>query len=129
MPGNLLSNSILNVFGTVAASCSRWSDCYFAASDQRFQCSLRSEIPYKRNKSVISANRNFAVAYLLLVVIPILGLAGGLRSGSKLAAPTAIGGPWKMQVNTFHLAALPCAMSVATMRDVDFTISQSGKYF
>lgn len=75
------------------------------------------------------ANRNFAVAYLLLVIMPILGLAGILRSGSKLVAPTAISGSWKMQVNTSSLAALPCARSVAIMRDVDFTISQSGKYF
>jgi len=78
---------------------------------------------------VISANRNFAVAYLLLVVIPILGLAGVLRSGSKLTAPIAIGGLWKMQVDSFGLAALPCAGSVIAMQDADFTISQSGKYF
>lgn len=75
------------------------------------------------------ANRNFAVAYLLLVIMPILGLAGILRRGSKLVAPTAISGSWKMQVNTPSLAAWPCAKSVAIMRDVDFTISQSGKYF
>jgi hypothetical protein len=71
------------------------------------------------------ASKNFAAAYLILVIIPILGLAGVLRSGSKLIAPSAIGGHWKMQANAPSLAPLPCAGSMATMRDVDFTISQS----
>jgi hypothetical protein len=75
------------------------------------------------------AGKNFAVAYLILVIIPILGLAGVFRSGSKLIAPSAIGGHWKMQANGPSLAPLPCAGSMATMRDVDFTISQSGRYF
>jgi hypothetical protein len=75
------------------------------------------------------AKKNFAIAYLILVIIPVLGLAGVLRSGRKLVAPAAIAGRWKMQVNAPVLAALPCAGSVATLRDVGFTISQSGRYF
>lgn len=75
------------------------------------------------------ANKNFAIAYLILVIIPILGLVGVLRSGRKLVAPTAIAGRWKMQVNAPALAALPCAGAVATLRDVGFTTSQSGRYF
>ncbi len=75
------------------------------------------------------AGKNFAVAYLILVIIPMLGLAGVLRSGSKLIAPSSIGGHWRMQANAPGLAPLPCAGSMATMRDVDFTISQSGRYF
>lgn len=77
---------------------------------------------------MILASKNFAAAYLILVVIPILGLAGVLRIGGKLIAPSAIGGHWKMQANAPSLAPLPCAGFMATMRDVDFTISQSGKY-
>ena len=77
---------------------------------------------------MILTHRNFAVAYLLLVIIPILGFAGVLKSGSKLVAPDAIAGLWKMQVDA-PLAALPCARSAAAMWDVGFTISQSGKYF
>ena len=76
-----------------------------------------------------STNKNFATAYLILVIIPVLGLVGVLRSGRKLVAPTAIAGHWKMQVNAPALAALPCAESVAALRDVGFTISQSGRYF
>lgn len=78
---------------------------------------------------MVSANKNFVAAYLILVIIPILGLIGVLRSENKLVAPTAIGGLWKTQGNAQNLAAWPCARSVATMRDVGFTISQSGKYF
>jgi hypothetical protein len=77
---------------------------------------------------VIHGNKNFAVAYLILVIIPILGLAGVLRSGRDLIAPSAIGGRWKMQANAPSMASLPCAGSVATMRGADFTISQSGRY-
>jgi len=84
---------------------------------------MRSEQPVK------PANKNFAIAYLILVIIPVLGLAGVLRSGRKLVAPTAIAGRWQMQVNAPALAALPCAGSVTTLRDVGFTISQSGRYF
>ena len=78
---------------------------------------------------MILGNKNFAAAYLILVIIPVLGLAGVLRSGNKLIAPSAIGGHWKMQANAPSLIPVPCAGSMATMRDVDFTISQSGKYF
>jgi hypothetical protein len=77
---------------------------------------------------VILASKNFAAAYLILVIIPIVGLAGVLRSGSKLIAPSAIGGRWTMHANAPSLTAVPCAGSMATMRDVDFTISQSGRY-
>ena len=78
---------------------------------------------------MIPGNKNFAAAYLLLVILPILGLTGVLRSGRDLIAPSAIGGHWKMQANAPSLAPLPCAGSMATMRDMDFTISQSGRYF
>src|SRR5579864_8259190 len=89
-----------------------------SAYDEGFSALCNSEITFKKDQPVIPANKNFAVAYLLLVIIPILGLSGVLRTGSKLVAPTAIGGPWKMQVNPPSLASLPCARSVATMREV-----------
>jgi hypothetical protein len=81
-----------------------------------------------KEQPVKLASKSFAAAYLILVIIPILGLAGVLRSGRNLIAPSAIGGRWKMQANAPSLAPLPCAESVATMRGVDFTIVQSGKY-
>src|SRR6478752_4570594 len=91
--------------------------------------SCNSEIHLYKEQPVRLASKNFAAAYLILVIIPIVGLAGVLRSGSKLIAPSAIGGHWKMQANAPSLAPVPCAGSMATMLDADFTISQSGRYF
>lgn len=78
---------------------------------------------------VTHANKRFALSYLLLVIVPIAGLAGVLRSGRNLTAPTAIGGLWKMHVNADRLAALPCGGSLVKVQDAGFTISQSGKSF
>src|SRR5205814_8094299 len=79
---------------------------------------------------VTHTNRRFAVAYLLLVIVPILGLAGVVRSGRTWTAPTAIGGLWKTHVKEGSLAALPCGGSLATAApDSRFTISQSGRNF
>lgn len=74
-------------------------------------------------------NRRFALGYLLLVIVPIIGLGGILRSGGKLTAPPAIGGVWKMHVRAESLAFLPCARAFTMLRDVEFTVSQSGKDF
>jgi len=73
------------------------------------------------------SNRNFAVAYIFLVALPVLGLAGVLRSQRNLKAPIAIGGTWKVQVNADQLAAIPCGKSLAA--NPAFSISQSGTTF
>ena len=75
------------------------------------------------------SNRNFVLAYLVLVALPVLGLVGVLRSGRNLAAPTSVGGSWRIQADPAKLAALPCGTPLATGSDVGFTISQSGKNF
>ena len=74
-------------------------------------------------------NRNFVAAYLVLVALPVLGLAGVLRSERNLAAPIAVGGLWRIQIEAAKLAALPCGRSLFTSQGADFTISQSGKNF
>lgn len=73
-------------------------------------------------------NRNFAVAYVLLVALPLLGLAGVLRSGRNLSAPTSVGGLWKIRADAARLALLPCGKSIGTS-DAGFTVSQSGRNF
>jgi hypothetical protein len=78
---------------------------------------------------VTQTNTKFVLAYLLLVVMPVAGLAGVLRSGRNLTAPNAVGGLWKMQIRPGSLATLPCGKSLLAARDADFTISQSGKNF
>ena len=75
------------------------------------------------------SNRRFVLAYLLLVIVPIAGLTGVLKSNSKLTAPTAIGGLWKMHISANNLEALPCTAFLTTLRDARFAISQSGESF
>jgi hypothetical protein len=77
---------------------------------------------------VTHSNRNFMIAYVLLVALPLFGLAGILRSGRKLAAPISVGGLWKISANQDQLAALPCGKSLLA-QNAAFTISQSGRAF
>jgi hypothetical protein len=74
------------------------------------------------------SNRNFLLAYLLLVALPVLGLVGVLRSGRNVTAPAAIGGVWKLQANTDPAANFGCGKPL-TAEDAAFTISQSGQTF
>jgi hypothetical protein len=73
-------------------------------------------------------NLNFAVAYVVLVALPLLGLAGVLRSGRTLAAPVSVGGLWRIQANADKGVILPCGKSLEAA-DASFTISQSGRNF
>ena len=73
-------------------------------------------------------NRNFIIAYALLVGLPILGLFGVLKSGRSLAAPISLDGTWTVQADTNSLATLPCGKSLAAS-DLGMTISQSGGSF
>lgn len=67
-------------------------------------------------------------AYVLLVALPLVGLAGVLRSGRNLYAPMSVGGLWKVNANQDQLAALACGKSLLA-QNAAFTISQSGKAF
>ena len=78
---------------------------------------------------VTKSNSRFAMAYVFLVALPVLGLAGILRSGRNLAAPISVGGAWEVQVDAGKLAALPCGKSVAADLATGFAITQSGKNF
>jgi hypothetical protein len=78
---------------------------------------------------VTRTNRNFVAAYIVLVALPVLGLAAVLRSERNLAAPIALGGQWRIQIDAAKLAALPCEKSLFTSEGAGFTISQSGKNF
>jgi hypothetical protein len=77
--------------------------------------------------SVSRTSRNFVVAYVLLVGLPLLALAGVLRSGRKLAAPISVDGTWKveLQSDTGHANACNSAMAAAFGSPLE--ISQSGK--
>ena len=74
------------------------------------------------------ANRNFALAYIALVGLPVLGLAGVLRGGRNLKAPMSVGGVWKVQANAEGLADFPCGRLLFSGNPA-FTIAQSGRNF
>jgi hypothetical protein len=72
-------------------------------------------------------NRNFVMAYILLVGLPLLGLAGVLRSGRSLVAPISVDGVWRIEPDTSHLIVQACAKSAAALSASSVVISQSGK--
>jgi len=74
-------------------------------------------------------NRNFVFAYAFLVILPLAGLAGILKSGRSLTAPVSIDGQWILQVDPAQLNALPCGKVLAAIPDNAIAISQSGKSF
>jgi hypothetical protein len=71
-------------------------------------------------------SRNFVVAYILLVGLPLLGLAGVLRSGRSLTAPISVDGVWKIEADAGRLATLACDKSLS-FSSSSVVISQSGK--
>jgi len=74
-------------------------------------------------------NRNFVIAYILLVGLPIAGLLGVLKHGRSLTAPVSVDGNWQLQGNLPELAALPCGISSPASDEPVLSISQSGRNF
>ena len=74
-------------------------------------------------------NRNFLIAYVVLVVLPVAGLFGVLKHGRSLAAPISVDGVWRLDADLSQIAALPCGSSLASTQYSAVTISQSGKNF
>jgi hypothetical protein len=72
-------------------------------------------------------SRNFVVAYILLVGLPLLGLAGVLRTGRSLSAPISVGGVWKLQASAGNLSSQPCDKTLTSLSNNSLAISQSGK--
>ena len=71
-------------------------------------------------------NGKFVFAYAFLVVLPLLGLAGILKSGRSLQAPASIDGLWSLKVDTPHLDSQRCGKVLAATPDTAILISQSG---
>jgi hypothetical protein len=72
-------------------------------------------------------SRNFIIAYILLVGLPLIGLAGVLKTGRHLAAPIAIDGTWKMDIQTANTAGQSCEKAISSLSASSFGIAQSGK--
>ena len=75
-----------------------------------------------------SSNRSFALAYIVLVALPLFGLAGVLRSGRSLVAPLSVSGIWKISARQDQFSANTCTKLFAGP-NAAFSISQSGKMF
>jgi hypothetical protein len=77
------------------------------------------------------ANRNFVIAYIFLVGLPLLCLAAVLKNGRGLTAPYSIDGTWKIEtrdrVSPDHPSLSPCAFFFSSLSSGHFSISQSGK--
>jgi hypothetical protein len=71
---------------------------------------------------------NFVLAYVLLVGLPLLGLAGVLRSGRTLVAPISIDGTWQLDADAKPSAGYPCP-AASNLVSSPLQISQSGLTF
>jgi hypothetical protein len=74
-----------------------------------------------------STNRRFIVAYVVLVGVPLAGLAGVLKAGRRLSAPISIDGTWKIEAKASLTASQPCNQAIASLLDSPLVVSQSGK--
>lgn len=74
-----------------------------------------------------STNRNFVIAYILLVGVPLVGLAGVLKAGRTLTAPISIDGDWKVEANRTTLSTEPCSRAISSLANSSLAISQSGR--
>jgi hypothetical protein len=74
-----------------------------------------------------STNGRFIVAYILLVGLPLAGLAGVLRAGRHLKAPIAIDGTWKIETTAKVAATQPCDQAIASLLTSSLVVSQSGQ--
>jgi hypothetical protein len=71
-------------------------------------------------------NLNFVIAYIFLVGLPVLGLAGVLRAGRTLTAPVSVDGVWKVDADAAQFAALPC-FGPSFPSNLSLSITQSGR--
>ena len=76
-----------------------------------------------------TTNRNFVIAYALLVALPVAGLLGILKYGRTLQAPVSVDGVWKLQSDVSRFSQLPCGNVLAAAQDPTINISQSGRGF
>jgi len=69
------------------------------------------------------------IAYLCLVGVPLLGLAGLMRAGQRLVAPASIGGAWNVEVDFSTIGATRCAALLSSVKQPFLTVAQSGASF
>ena len=70
-------------------------------------------------------NRNFVLAYVFLVGLPLLVLVGILKSGRGLSAPFSVDGTWKVESSLPYASS--CSDFFSSFSTFPLSISQSGK--
>jgi hypothetical protein len=83
-------------------------------------------LPRGRN-AITHTNRNFVLAYIFLVGLPLLGLVAVLKSGRGLAAPYSVDGAWKIDAPVDHPSSSACGNLLSSFASAPLSISQSGK--
>ncbi len=81
----------------------------------------------KGETAISHTNRNFLLAYIFLVALPVLGLVGILRSGRRLSAPSSVDGTWKIEAAANRVPAPTCSSFLSVVANSPLSISQSGK--
>jgi hypothetical protein len=71
-------------------------------------------------------NHNFVIAYLLLVLLPLIGLGAVLKYGRRLSAPASVDGAWSLQIDAAELSPI-CGNTIVGMANSTFAIRQSGQ--
>jgi hypothetical protein len=74
---------------------------------------------------VSSTNRKFVVAYIVLVGIPLLALAGVLKAGHHLTAPYAVDGSWRFASSSSPVTSA-CSNFLSSISSGSISVSQSG---
>src|ERR1700676_691970 len=86
-------------------------------------------LPLDRQGPMSGSNRNFVLAYVFLVILPLVGLAGVLKAGRDVSGPVLIDGLWTLRVDSAQIDSLPCAKALAASPDKRMAIAQSGRSF
>lgn len=67
--------------------------------------------------------KKLLISYVLMTVIPLLGVLGLLQAGSRLQAPPAIGGEWALEITT----SPACEGALTWLQPPTLSVSQSGR--
>jgi hypothetical protein len=74
------------------------------------------------------SKEKFLISYILLVGIPLLGLAGVLGAGRSLTAPLSVAGNWDLQIDRSKNQSQSCVAGLVFVHPTTMDISQSGEY-
>src|SRR5882757_4087274 len=84
---------------------------------------------FKLGTSVFRHSRQFLIAYVVLVLLPLFGLGVVLKRGRALTAPPSLNGDWNLEFNATPLIAEPCSATLSQMQKSLTIFSQSGRSF